>query len=92
MGCQSQSRQRLLASARELTFRTVAGEGVGFVDNRSSTCYVRGLWQRQRCYVCGQWRVVGGSEGVDGVWYTADMATGAARASTDSSIQRRWLP
>ena len=50
-------------------------------------CYVRGRRQQGR-----RRRVVGGSEGIGGVWYTVEMVAAAAsdRALAASGLQRRW--
>ena len=87
LGHRSWSWQRILASARESTSGTAAGEcvgirdsineGVGVGDGRGGyvTCVVGGKGGAVTC-------VVGGSEGVSGVWLAA------VRSSAASSLQR----
>ena len=78
LGRQSRSRQRLLASARELTSGTAAGEGVDVGESVSEGVGVRD--GRGGSVMC----VVGGSKGVGGVWLEA------VRVLAASGIHWRW--
>ena len=66
---------------RELTLGTVAGEGVGVGGNRGGAvaCIVGGMW-------------LAAERALTASSLTAAMVAEVARATAESSIQRRWRP
>ena len=70
--------------SKEVNAGDSSGRGCWRWGQQRRSCYVHVRRQRRRCYVRSRQRVVGGSEGVDGIWSTAAMVEAAARASAAS--------